>query len=205
MNELDQMVIKCHTLFMKYGIKSVSMDDIARELGISKKTIYQYVSDKNELVSKAFDFDQMCMQDKLDVLNFYHLNAIDQIFEAEKMILSLLREHNPAVIYDLKKYYPSIYTKMVATRREKVSEFIIDNIEKGKRELFFREEIDAEIMAKFYLLRIEGIVDGDILTLEEYTSIKWVKELLNYHLRGITTPIGLEYFEKKFVEFNLEF
>ena len=60
-------------------------------------------------------------------------------------------------------------------------------------------------MAKFYLLRIEGIVDGDILTLEEYTSIKWVKELLNYHLRGITTPIGLEYFEKKFVEFNLEF
>ena len=106
---------------------------------------------------------------------------------------------------DLKKYYPSIYTKMVATRREKVSEFIIDNIEKGKRELFFREEIDAEIMAKFYLLRIEGIVDGDILTLEEYTSIKWVKELLNYHLRGITTPLGLEYFEKKFVEFNLEF
>lgn len=205
MNELEQIVIKCHALFMKYGIKSVSMDDIARELGISKKTIYQFVRDKNELVSKAFDFDQMCMQDRLDVFNFDQLNAIDQIFEAEKMILALLREHNPAVIYDLRKYYPLIYTKMVASRREKVSEFMIENIEKGKKESLFRNEIDSAIMAKFYLLRIEGIVDGDVLTLEEYTSIKWVKELLNYHLRGITTPLGLEYFERKFVEFNIEF
>lgn len=204
MNELDQIVMKSHNLFMKYGIKSVSMDDIARELGMSKKTLYQFVSDKNDLVNKTFEFEKVCMQDKFEHLFFEELNAIDQIFEAEKLIINLMKEHNPAAFYDLKKYYPIVHTKMVALRRMRMTEFVMDNMEKGKKEGLFRDEIDASMMAVLYMLRIEGVVEGDVLTIEEFTSSKWVKELLNYHVRGISTAKGIEYFEKKFVEFNIE-
>lgn len=204
MDELEQIVVKSHNLFMKYGIKSVSMDDIARELGMSKKTIYQYVKDKNELVNKMFEFEKGCMQEKFELLQSEQINAIDQIFEADKMFVSIMKEHNPAAFYDLRKYYPTVHTKMVAVRRSRITEFMMQNIEKGKIEGLFRKELDASIMAKLYILRIEGIMDGDILTLQEFTSPKWIKEHMAYHVRGISTPKGIEYFEQKLVDFNIE-
>ena len=204
-NELEDIIVKSHNLFMKYGIKSVTMDDVARELGISKKTLYLHVKDKNDLVEKMFEFEKDCAHKKFEFLESNDFNAIDQLFEADKMFLMLLKDHNPAAFYDLKKYYPVIYTKLTQIRRTRISDFFRGNIAKGISEGLYRPELNGEIIAKLHVSRIEGVIDGDVLTVEEFTSGKWIKELLSYHIRGLATPKGIEYFESKLNDYNSQF
>ncbi len=200
--ELKEIIGKSHCLFMKYGIRSVTMDDVARELGISKKTLYQHVEDKNDLVEKVFEIENQCTEQDLIYLTCNNLNAIDQILEVDKLIMRLMKDHNPAAFYDLKKYFPSIYSKQVQLRREKIAMFFGDNIEQGKTEGLYRDDVDSEIIARLHVARFEVVIDGDLFTVEEFTSGKWVWQLLNYHIRGLITPQGLEYFENRLKDYK---
>lgn len=204
-NELEEIVVKSRNLFMKYGIKSVTMDDVARELGISKKTLYLHVKDKKDLVEKMFECERDCAQEKFDSLEHDRFNAIDQLLEADKLMMTLLKDHNPAAYYDLRKYYPATYDKLVLVRRTHISTFVVENIAKGKAEGLFRLELDADIIAKLYVLRIEGVIDGEVLSVDEFTSGKWMREMLNYHIRGIGSTKGIEYFESKLIDYNSQF
>ncbi len=204
-DELDYIIEKIHNLFMKYGIKSVTMDDVARELGISKKTLYLHFKDKNDLVEKIFEFEKGCSSKRFEDLNINQFNAIDQLFEANKMFLSIIRDHNPSSFYDLKKYYPVIYKKLTQVRRTRVLDFFNDNISKGIAEGLYRSDVNAEIISKLQVSRIEGVLDGEIITVEEFTSVRWIKELFAYHVRGLANAEGLKYFESKLNDYDLQF
>ena len=174
MKSLKNILLKVRELYMKYGIKSITMDDVARELGISKKTLYQYVTDKDDLVGKFIDNEIALRQEEICKCFRVGFNAIEELFEISIFMNKLMRDQNPATEHDLKKYYPHHYQKIVKTRREGIFNYILLNLKKGKKEGLYREDMNEEIIAKLYLSRAESIHLNDLFTVEEFTSIKAV-------------------------------
>jgi len=198
--ELKNLLSKVRCLYMKYGIKSVTMDDVARELGISKKTLYQYVNDKNELVQKVVEMELSDRGEGFSKMNCPDLNAVEEIFEVHKLIQQMLKDYNPSTEYDLRKYYPNLFTQVVTIRRERIYNNTLANLIKGKAEGLYRAELNNELIAKLQLSRIETAFDDKIFTQDELLSPKVFLEMFIYHIRGIANEKGLTVLEKKLKE-----
>jgi AcrR family transcriptional regulator len=199
-NDLKNILMKVRERYMKYGIKSITMDDLANDLGISKKTLYQYVTDKDDLVGKFIENEIELRKEEICRCFKTGFNAIEELFEISLFMNKLIRDQNPATEHDLKKYYPHHYEKSVKARRDGVYNYILMNLKKGKKEGLYREDLNDEIIAKLYLSRSESIHLNDLFTVEEFTSLKLFVELLTYHIRGIASDKGITVLEKKIKE-----
>ena len=199
-DELKNILLKVRELYMKYGIKSITMDDVAQELGISKKTLYQYVTDKDDLVGKFIDNEISVRQEEICKCFRIGFNAIEELFEISMFMNKMMKDQNPATEHDLKNIILTTYQKIVKARREGIFNYILLNLKKGKKEGLYREELNEEIIAKLYLSRVESIHLNDLFTVEEFTSTKLFMELLIYHIRGIATEKGIIVLEKKIKE-----
>jgi AcrR family transcriptional regulator len=195
--ELQNILERVLELYRKYGIKSNTMDDVARELGISKKTLYQYVEDKNDLVSKAVMYDIEKHFININNIKCKKLNAIDELLEINRYISDMIRNYNPSWDYDLKKYYADTYKKLFQRRREQMLIDVVDNISRGIKEALYREDLDARLIAKLHLMRLENMSNSDIFSTEEFASAKTFNELFKYHIRGIASIKGIKYIEKR--------
>ena len=198
--ELKNILLKVRELYMKYGIKSITMDDVARELSISKKTLYQFVNDKDDLVGKFVDNEIVLRQEEICKCFGTGFNAIEELFEISLLMNKLIRDQNPATEFDLKKYYPHHYQKTVKARREGIFSYILLNLKKGIKEGLYRKEINKDVIAKLYLWRSDNTNLNDLFTVQEFGSIKLFVELLSYHIRGIATEKGILVLEKKVKE-----
>jgi TetR/AcrR family transcriptional regulator, cholesterol catabolism regulator len=203
--ELKNILLKVRELYMKFGIKSITMDDVARELGISKKTLYQYVTDKDDLVGKFIDNEIQLRQEQICKCFREGLNAIEELFEITIFINKIIKEQNPATEHDLKKYYPQHFQKTVKARTEGIFEYILLNLKKGVAEGLYRKDMNMEVIAKLYLERAENSNMKELFNKEEFNSIKLFVELLTYHVRGIATEKGIQVLEKKIKEIETAF
>ncbi len=204
-DELKNILIKVRELYTKFGIKSITMDDVARELGISKKTLYQYVTDKDDLVGKYIDNEILLRQEEICKCFRIGFNAIEELFEISSFMNKLMRNQNSATEYDLKKYYPAHYHKTVKARRQGIYDYIMTNLKKGIKEGLYRKDMDLEVIAKLYLWRAENAHFDELFTVEEFTSVKLFVELINYHVRGIATEKGIMVLEKKLKELETSY
>jgi len=198
--ELKNILLKVRELYMKYGIKSITMDDVAMELGISKKTLYQFVTDKDDLVGKFIDNEIAVRQEEICKCFGIGFNAIEELFEISIFMNKLIRDQNPATEHDLKKYYPQHFQKTIKARREGIYNYILLNLKKGIKEGLYRKDMNIEIIAKLYLSRTENNELNKLFSVEEFTSIKPFIEVLTYHIRGIATEKGILVLEKKVKE-----
>jgi AcrR family transcriptional regulator len=192
--EFEDILKKVSALYRKYGIKSVTMDDVARELGMSKKTLYQFVSDKTELVQMVVEHVRHCNFSVMKKKDGKNLNAIEELIEVSQHLNSLMKDHSPTYEYDLKKYYPDIYRNLMSARRKLMYESMISNIRKGKKEGIYRQDLDEKIIAKLHLLRIENMQSNEIFVEEEMHSQKFFREVFVYHIHGLATENGLRIF-----------
>ena len=203
MNEDQKRILqKARDLYMRYGIKSITMDDVAKELGISKKTLYQFVTDKDDLVGKFVDFEIEKRQSQICECFKQNINAIDGIFEISFYMIQMMKEENPSTEYDLKKYHPQQYQKLLIARREGMYKYILLNLKQGKEEGLYRQGMKEELIAKLYLTRTENIHFTDLFTAEELTSKDLFIELLSYHIRGIASEKGIKVLENKIIELS---
>lgn len=202
--EFENILEKVSELYNKYGIKSVTMDDVARELGISKKTLYQYVENKNELVSKVLDF--VLAKGDCDFKKLYAkpLNAIDELLEVGVHIIKSVKDYNPSTEYDLRKYYPDLHKKMQDIRKEKMYSAILKNIQKGKQEGLFRDDLDDEIIAKMQTSRFLNMGSDEFMNPEDVFKPKYILELFIYHIRGIANNTGIEVLEKTLQKIDIK-
>lgn len=196
-DKATKLIQEAAHVFMRYGIKSVNMDDMARHLGVSKKTLYQIVRDKDELVSKAvcsFANEESC---RMSEIGNMHLNAVDENLEIMKWVLSLLRHVNPAVEYDLQKYHPDVHRFMRTHRNRVVYDGMYRNIRKGQKEGLYRKDFNAEIIAKIYVSRLDVMFDQELFPVSEWSLSDIYTEAFIYHIRGIASTKGLEYLREK--------
>jgi len=202
-NKLKDIVDKSCKLFRRYGIKSVSMDDIARECGISKKTLYESVKDKQELVKKVIDSEYNKNSHAPHTVDFSNANAIDILFLVYKSAIDFFKDFNMSMEYDLRKYYPNLYEKNIKRRREHIYQKMVMNMEQGRKEGSFRTDFNIDIIARLHILKIEGLLQSDIFEDTDYSIVEMFKELFIHHFMGIASPKGVDLFNKKLKELEL--
>ncbi len=197
MDQEKQIVESAGQMFLTYGIKSMSMDDISREMGISKKTLYLYVTNKNDLVQKTMENHLAKEKEALTAITAESTDAIKEMFSIADYIRQHIRSMNHSVLYDLQKYYPQSWQLYIDYKNNFVYNIIYNNIEKGIQQGLYRDDFNIDIITKIYNTRMETLVDPMIFPPSEYELLEVQKETLYYHLRGIVSQEGLHYLDQQ--------
>ena len=192
-----EILERASAVYMKYGVKSVTMDDLARELGISKKTIYKYFDDKSDLVRSIVEM-KMAM-DKAICMNCVNQseNAIDDLIQISKLIVEHVGNMNPSVFFDLKKYHPDAWQIVENHRWEFVLDMIISNVDQGIREKLYRDNLNAEVVGRLYVTNIDNIFNPDIFPWPKFTFQVVYTEMIRMHIKGLVNEDGLKYLKQK--------
>lgn len=194
----ETILKKASEMFLNYGFKSVTMDDIAGDLGVSKKTIYKFFKNKEVLVDKSTELIHQNIQEKIKDVCAEKYNAIQENFEIKRKMDSLFKKLGDSPSFQLKKYYPQTFCKIVDKRKDSFKNFIFNNIEKGISEGLYRKEIQKEMIVRLYFLLSTGIYAS-----EEFTNKRNVKSIaIEYHIRAIATPKGVKELEKQLEKLN---
>jgi len=195
--KLKQIIDDSHQIFMRFGIKSMTMDDIARQLKISKKTLYKYVKDKNDLVKLVIE--NYCDLDRSNCKKIIlkSENAIDEIIEISKHVSNMISEIHPSIHYDLAKYHNDAFQIINQHKNEYVYTCILDNLERGKKEQIYRENINSSIVARIYTEKIDLVFNGDIFPPKKFKFRDVHIEMMRYHIRGIASSKGLKYLQDR--------
>lgn len=192
----DRILQKATDLFMRYGIRSITMDEIAGQLGISKKTIYQFFTDKDEIVEAVTDHIITQNEEECKLFKSNSENAIHEIFIAVGETEEMLKAMNPLIMYDLEKYHPKSFKKFKNYKYQFMFTVIKENLERGIREDFYREEIDVDIISKH---RIESIFMGfnqDLFPNSRYKISEVCYELAMSYLHSVANSKGKKLIEK---------
>lgn len=193
----EYIVEEADKLFCQYGFKSVTMDDIAKHLGMSKKTIYQHFSDKDELVNILIA-DKLTSQDcAMDTCSINAKNAVEEIFFAIANIHELLTSMNPKLFYDLQKYHPKAWLLFKTFKEENLSKCILENLERGIREGIYREDLKTDILTQMRLEQVDLLFNQhDNYTMKKYNIAQVMVEITTHFLYGICNLKGIELINK---------
>ena len=157
---------------MRIGIRSVSMDDIARQLGMSKKTLYQLVDNKEELVHLVLENDT-CEDIAMLNANLHgSADAIDEFLRNSRYFIRQMREISPTAIHDLRKYYPEIFTTQVKAHQSEFHRGVRNNLDRGMEEGLYREDIDAEVIANLYVGMTMMVIDRGVFPAQDRPALR---------------------------------
>ncbi|MEA5459490.1 TetR/AcrR family transcriptional regulator [Arcicella sp. LKC2W] len=191
----ERIIAKAREHFFRYGIKSVTMDDIASELGISKKTIYQHFEDKDELVHQLMLLEIATDECEWDELNKISSNVVEKTMKAMDLCKDSFTEINPSAFFDIKKYHPRTW-KLFQEHKEKfVLEMIKKDLVEGIGQGYFRADIKVDILARMRLEQVEMGFDPHIFPPNKFTVVDVQITLLDHFMRGMLTEKGLEIYQ----------
>ena len=197
MNEKALEILERATqVYMKYGVKSVTMDDLAKELSISKKTIYKYYSDKPELVKAIIEMkvemDQAVCSNSAQQSN----NAIEEMISISKFVIENIGSINPTVFYDLQKFYPEAWQVIQTHKWSFVLNMITVNIERGIKEGLYRKNLNAKIIGKQYVVANDMITNTNIFPWPEFKFEEFFKEIMRFQLNGMVNEEGRKHLKE---------
>lgn len=192
----ERILLKSHELFNRFGIRSISMDEISAQLGISKKTIYQSFSDKDELVCAVFTAIMeasrvRCCEDRERAEN-----AIHEVFLAFDQIQEMFANMNPSVLFDMEKYHPATFKKYMDFKNGFLYEMIKNNIERGLQEELYRPEIDVDIMTRYRIHSLMLSFDSAVFPNNRTHIVYIEQQLLEHFLFGLATSKGVKLIRK---------
>ena len=190
MEQKDRIQQKAHDLFMQFGLRSVSMDDIAAALGMSKKTIYQFFSDKDDLVDVVVDEELKQTQQDCMFCKSKSANAVEELFLTMQQIHDQLQNMNPMVLYDMQKFHPAAYEKFRKHKNEFLFKMIRNNIERGVKEELYRPEINIDVICKFRLEAMMIPFNIAVFPPGKYNLADVTQETMEHFLYGLTTLKG---------------
>ena len=192
----DNIRKKAADMFITLGFKSVTMDDIANALSISKKTIYQHFSNKTELVKSVTTHVFGTISCGIDEIIEQSTNPIEELYDIKQYVLLQLKNEAVSPSYQLQKYYPKIYGTIKKMHFEKMHVCVIDNINKGVKMGLYRADVNTELICRFYFSGMTNIKDEDLFPSAAFDPVDVQNAFLEYHLRGICTQKGIEKVEQ---------
>ena len=190
----DKIISKAKEMFLKLGFKSITVDDIACEMCISKKTIYKYFSNKELLIEESTQLVHKEVHETINSIVAKNYNAIEENFEIRRMFKEMFKSAETSPLYQLKKHYVEVYNKVLGSQIEICEGCFRDNILKGISEGLYRNDIDVENYVKFYYTLIFSINENTAL--EKDANILEQKAL-EYHTRAMATLAGIIELEKQ--------
>jgi AcrR family transcriptional regulator len=196
----DKIISKATDLFLKLGFKSVTMDDIAGEMCISKKTIYKYFCNKVVLIDESTEMVHKTVHEIIDTIVAKNHNAIEENFEIRKMFKEMFKSSDTSPLYQLKKHYPEIYQNVMSREINECNMCFKQNIEKGITQELYRKDLDVDVYVKFYYTLIFSINEN---TRSEKEAQKLELDALEYHTRAMATPKGIAELEVQLSKTNI--
>ena len=188
------------TLYMRMGVKSVNMDEVATNLGISKKTLYVYFDNKQDLVNHCFQKHYDLVSEMINTSAAQFENAIDELFAIDESCSIIMKQTNPYLLGELKRYYPNTWALIEQLKQKVLFNIMKKNLNKGIKQEIYRKEIDVDIIAMLMINRIDTLINEEVFPLTQYDFRKLLTEIRIYHLRGIATLKGINYLEQKINE-----
>ena len=188
----NDIIEKASELFLQLGFKSVTMEDLAVSLGISKKTLYIHFENKNQLVQEVtFLIYEKVTQDFLKIKKSAK-NPIDELHCIKMEAMKYLGNEKSSPNYQLQKYFPKIYEDLKSKEYLYLGEMVKSSIQNGIDSGLFRNEIDVEFVSRLYLNGMRGIRDIEIFPIEQFKIEDLFENYLDYHLRAIVTSKGMK-------------
>ncbi|MFC5194521.1 MULTISPECIES: TetR/AcrR family transcriptional regulator [Bizionia] len=188
----DKILKSSADLFLNYGFKSVTMDDIANEIGVSKKTIYLHYATKTKLVQATTLYMFEFISQGIDCICALNQNPIDEIFEIKKFTMTHLKDEKSSPQYQLKKYYPKIFESLKNDQFHIMQDCVKNNLIRGVSEGLYRESIDVEFVSRLYFNTMMSLKDVDIFPTNDFPMKQLMDNYLEYHIRGISTKKGID-------------
>jgi AcrR family transcriptional regulator len=196
METKERIIEQAKNLFLKLGIRSVSMDDICSHLAISKKTLYQHVADKDELVDMVLQGQISGMQAETMECCLQSENAIQEVIKTMEMLVKHFTSMNPVVLFDLQKFHLSAFNKFKDHKYQFTLEMISNNLKRGITEGLYRADINVDILSRFRLESLEIAFNVEVYPTNRYNLVEVSIAIIENFLYGVATEKGFALIEQ---------
>jgi AcrR family transcriptional regulator len=197
-----KIISKSEELFLSLGFKSVTMDDIANAMGISKKTIYTHFSNKTALVEVVTFSILDHISEGIDTINAASVNPIEELYDIKMFVMNYFKNERVSPQHQLKKYYPEIFERLKIKQFEKMHSSVENSLKMGMNSGLFRPDIDIDFISRLYFNGMTAIRDISIFPESDFDKNYLFESYLEYHLRAIVTNEGLNLLNN-FIKSNL--
>lgn len=191
-----QIIANATEHFLTKGFKSVTMDDLASSMGMSKKTIYTYFKTKNDLVNEVSNYLFNIISTGIEHICAQNYNPIEELYTINDFVQKNLKNENSSPIYQLQKYYPKTHDELIKKQFEVAHDCILKNLKNGIAVGLYRNSLNVEFISRLYFLTITGIKNEELFPKETFPAYNTVITYLDYHIRGIATIKGVTILEK---------
>lgn len=194
------LIEQVNEVYLRKGMKKVTMDDMAKEIKVSKKTLYKYVKNRAELVNKSIQFHVNKDQNFIQSIQDQNLEPIAEIRALIDYVLDTLTKVSPEVHSDLEKYFPDAWQILNAHFTGFIYQSVVLNLERGQKNGDYRKDFNIDVIAKIFISKIDLIFDATLFPADKVTFVQVYLELIQYHLRGIVSEQGVKKLNK--IDFN---
>ena len=191
----NRILAKAEEMFLRYGIRSVTMDDMATELGMSKKTLYQFFADKDELVLEVVKVYTQRSREDCDCVRAKAKDAIHENLLTMERVMSDLSNMNPMILFDLQKFHHKAFSVFLEYKKSYLLVFIRENIQRGIREQLYRSDVELEILSRYRLESMLIPFNMALFPPAEFNFLQIVKQIADNFIYGLVTPEGYQLFE----------
>jgi AcrR family transcriptional regulator len=195
MEQKERILKVAEELFLKFGIRNVTMDEIAAELGISKKTIYLHFEDKDAIVHEMAENIMQCDIEEGERVFRESRDPIEAVFKETELLKNNTALLNPTLVYDLKKYHPRTWELFQKHKQGTFLEMVRTNLKEGIKQGLYRNDINVEVLAALRMEEIEFAFDVKVFPPNQFNQIEIHTIFIDHFLRGVLTEKGLQIYE----------
>jgi TetR/AcrR family transcriptional regulator, cholesterol catabolism regulator len=192
----EKILSGAEELFMRYGVRSITMDEIARQLSISKKTIYQFFKDKDEIVLTITRGHLKCEMDDFESHTSGAVDAVDELVRLSLCIRKNMAAMNPAILYDLQKFHRESWEEWILFKNSFIKQMVVDNLGRGIKEGVFRPDIIPEVLATMRVELVQMSFDNRLFPSDKYPLSELQMQLFEHYVHGILTEKGRTLWKK---------
>lgn len=192
----EKILTRSQELFMRYGFKSITMDEVANHCNISKKTIYQFFSDKDAIINEVVKRHMSADVCRVKQLQEDATSALDEIMRVSEYMKETIGNIHPSVLFDLKKYHPAAWEAFNQHKHSMMIETVSNNLERGVKEGVYRSDIDIRILSRLRCLEVEALFHSDLFPATTFNPATLQIHFVDHFIRGIASPTGLTQWEE---------
>lgn len=192
----EKILARSEELFMRFGFKSITMDEVANHCNMSKKTIYQFFTDKDSIINEVVNRHMSADVCQVKLIQDQASSALDEIMRVSEYMKQTIGNIHPSVLYDLKKYHPVAWESFNQHKHCMMIETVSNNLRRGVGEGVYRSNIDIDILSRLRCLEVEAIFHSDLFPSNTYNPASLQIHFVDHFIRGICTPAGLTQWEE---------